>query len=169
MDGQGYRQGSPGSVHKAGTSLTVLLSAQDSYTFTHNNETKVRFFFYFLFLIDFFWSSFRFTAKLRGSTKLPIHSLPPRTQPPHHHHKSGVFITTGEPTLTHHHHPRVHRGLQRLTSAAVRSMGLDNHMMTVTHHCSVTQNSLMALNSVLHARILSSLLIPGKHSSFPSP
>lgn len=35
-------QGSPGSVHKAGTSLTVLLSTQDSYPFTRNRETKVR-------------------------------------------------------------------------------------------------------------------------------
>ena len=40
------------------------------------------FFFNFLFLIDFFWSSFRSKAKLRGSTKLPIHSLPRRAQPP---------------------------------------------------------------------------------------
>ena len=43
-------QGSPESVHKAGMSLTVLLSAQDSYMFTHNrDQSQIIFCFVFTF------------------------------------------------------------------------------------------------------------------------
>ena len=88
----------------------------------------------FFFLNTFFQSSFRFTAKLRGSyrdfpyTPCPtrMHGLPLISIS----HQSGAFVTTDEPALIQHNHPE---SIVHLRVGVVRSVGFGKCVVTCIH------------------------------------